>query len=52
MFSTKINLLYPPLFNSAEVLSSTSDKAKLFFFLNWDSTEGMELQEKEAQKKL
>ena len=31
VFSTKINLLYiPPLFNRPEVLSSASDKAKLF----------------------
>ena len=31
MFSTKVNLLYiPPVFNCLEVLSSTSDKAKLF----------------------
>ena len=33
VFSTKVNLLYPPpppLFNGLEVLSSASDKAKLF----------------------
>ena len=30
VFSAKVNLLLPPLFNSAEVLSSASDKAKLF----------------------
>ena len=31
VFSTKVNLLYiPPLFNRLELLSSASDKAKLF----------------------
>ena len=29
-FSTKVNLLYPPLFNRLEVLPSACDKAKLF----------------------
>ena len=30
VFSTKINSAIPPLFNSLDVLSSASDKAKLF----------------------
>ena len=30
VFSAKINLLLPPLFKAPEVLSSASDKAKLF----------------------
>ena len=30
VFSTKTNLLYPPLLNEPEVLSYASDKAKLF----------------------
>ena len=30
VFSTKINSAIPPLFNSLDVLSSVSDKAKLF----------------------
>ena len=31
VFSTKVNLLYLLLFNGPKVLSSASDKAKLFF---------------------
>ena len=30
VFSAKVNLLLPPLFKALEVLSSASDKAKLF----------------------
>ena len=30
LFSTKVNLLIPPLFSGSEVLSSASNKAKLF----------------------